>query len=163
MESLINKRINSWTLLGPTTRPYYWYANTRLYNIWHGICQRCENPNSSRYHRYGGRGIKLYQPWRQYTSFAEWADNNGYADNLSIDRINNNGDYCPTNCQWISISENGKKNMTWVMRSDGTLYRGLEYAAAEHGISAARMSTLMSQKIVRNGYRFSYCNPVDVV
>ena len=105
----------------------------------------------------------MYPPWRRYTNFAVWANSSGYADNLTIDRINNDGDYCPDNCRWITNSDNSKRNMAWVMRSDGTLYRGLEYAAKEQGISASYLSTIMSSKMRRHGYRFSYCNPVQVV
>jgi len=79
---------------------------TRLYTIWTGMRQRCNNPNKEAYKYYGGKGIKLCEEWQDYSKFKEWSLANGYADNLSIDRIDNNKDYCPDNCRWITISEN---------------------------------------------------------
>ena len=84
---------------------------TRLYNIWRCMKQRCNNPNHSEYHRYGGRGIRVYPYWENsFESFKKWALANGYQDDLTIDRINNDAGYNPRNCQWISRSENSKKN-----------------------------------------------------
>lgn len=84
-------------------------TNSRLYNIWLGMKARCFNKNSPKYSRYGGRGIKVCDEWHSFKRFYEWAVANGYSDNLSIDRINVDGDYCPENCQWLTISENSKK------------------------------------------------------
>lgn len=85
-------------------------SGTRLWNIWVGMRQRCNNRNYHGFHRYGGRGIKVCEEWNHdYTAFRDWATSHGYKDNLSIDRIDNDGNYCPENCQWITISENSAK------------------------------------------------------
>lgn len=82
----------------------------RLYSIWISMKKRCYNPNSEDYKYYGGRGIKICKEWKlDFMNFYTWANLNGYKDNLTIDRIDSNGDYCPENCQWITKSENSRK------------------------------------------------------
>ena len=72
--------------------------HTRLYRIWLQMKNRCFNINSERYADYGGRGITVCDEWRNdFTTFYNWAMSNGYSDDLTIDRINNNGNYEPSN------------------------------------------------------------------
>jgi len=79
----------------------------RLDNIRRGMIARCHNPRSKDYKRYGARGIRVCQEWRDTpASFYDWARANGYADNLSIDRIDASGGYSLENCRWIPLSEN---------------------------------------------------------
>jgi hypothetical protein len=66
---------------------------------------RCNNPNSDNYSYYGGRGIEVCDEWNDFLAFHDWAMANGYADNLSIDRINPDGNYEPLNCRWATIKE----------------------------------------------------------
>lgn len=82
----------------------------RLYWIWQDMKKRCYNPKNKDYKWYGGKGIKVCDDWKvSYTNFKEWALSNGYADNLTIDRVDSNKDYEPSNCQWITQSENSKR------------------------------------------------------
>ena len=79
---------------------------TRLYNIWCGMKNRCYNNKDAHYPRWGGRGITVCSEWLlDFDNFRKWAISNGYSDNLSIDRIDNDGNYCPDNCRWIPMSE----------------------------------------------------------
>lgn len=81
----------------------------RLYVIWRGMKMRCLNPTNKDFHNWGGRGITICDEWRyDFERFRNWALNNGYADNLTIDRINNDGNYCPDNCRWVTIQEQAK-------------------------------------------------------
>ena len=72
----------------------------RLYRIWANMKSRCSNPNVDNYRFYGGRGIKVCDEWQDFISFRFWAITNGYADDLTLDRINNDGNYEPSNCRW---------------------------------------------------------------
>lgn len=81
-------------------------CNTRLYKIFCSMKKRCENESERFYKDYGGRGIKICDEWKKdFLSFYNWAIENGYADNLTIDRINVNGNYEPNNCRWITKGE----------------------------------------------------------
>lgn len=83
---------------------------TSLYNIWRQMRQRCNNPKDESYHWYGGRGIKVCWRWNySFIEFQKWALSHGYKEGLTIDRIDINKGYQPTNCQWLSRSDNSKK------------------------------------------------------
>lgn len=81
-------------------------SHTRIYHIWLGMRDRCKNPKNDSYKYYGGRGIKVCKEWDEsFESFYKWAIENGYRDNLTIDRINNDGCYEPSNCRWATYKE----------------------------------------------------------
>jgi len=83
-------------------------GKTRLYKTWLDMKQRCVNPNNGGYQYYGGRGIKVYNEWLDYIVFRDWALANGYKPDLTIDRKNNNGNYEPNNCWFITQKENNR-------------------------------------------------------
>lgn len=88
-------------------------TNTRLYRIWTGMKSRCYYNKNIEYKNYGGRGITICDEWLDnFMNFYNWAINNGYDDKLTIDRMNNNGDYEPQNCRWVNMKkqENNRHN-----------------------------------------------------
>lgn len=88
-------------------------TNTRLHGIWTAMINRCENPKNNRFYSYGAKGIKVCEKWRNdFQSFYEWAMSNGYSDDLSIDRIDNSKDYCPSNCKWSTTKEQANNKTT---------------------------------------------------
>ena len=101
---------------------------TRLYKIYHNIKQRCNNSNNIWYKNYGARGIKICDEWlNDFITFYDWAINNGYKDNLTIDRIDVNGNYEPNNCRWAT-----KKTQQNNMRSNRHLtYNNETHTMAE--------------------------------
>lgn len=113
-------------------------THTRLYSIWIGIKNRCYNKRDDHmYRNYGARGIKMCDEWRKdFVAFRNWALDNGYADTLSIERIDVDGDYCPENCTWIPL-ERQQRNMRQTVRVDGVPLRditeslGLDTAEAD--------------------------------
>ncbi|WP_277679659.1 hypothetical protein [Gracilibacillus dipsosauri] len=85
----------------------------RLYRIWAGMKSRCTNRNATHYESYGGRGITVCVEWlNSFESFRDWALLNGYNDDLSIDRIDVNGNYEPDNCRWVTREEQGRNRRT---------------------------------------------------
>lgn len=84
---------------------YHGDRGTRLYRIWNGILVRCKPKFASRSSAYSAKGIKVCEEWKDYKTFKEWALKNGYRDDLTIDRIDVNGDYEPSNCRFATQKE----------------------------------------------------------
>lgn len=95
-------------------------ARERIYEIWRLMVGRCHNPNWNNYFTktyYKDKGITVCDEWRyDFSTFKEWAFNNGYSDTLSIDRINSNGNYEPFNCRWITLEENRNRARKGIKR-----------------------------------------------
>lgn len=106
-------------------------SHTRIYNVYCKMKQRCYNQNLPYYKNYGGRGIIICNEWLNkengFMNFYNWAMNNGYKDNLTIDRINNDGNYEPQNCRWITLKEQASNR-----RSNRIIkYKNKEYTLTE--------------------------------
>lgn len=89
---------------------------TRLYNTWQNMRKRCEVPTNNRFEHYGGRGIAVCEDWQSFENFRDWALDNGYNDDLTIDRKNNDENYCPENCRWVDqrAQQRNKRNTLYV-------------------------------------------------
>ena len=98
---------------------HYWVhgayqRNERLYNVWKTMLHRCNNPKRQKYKDYGGRGIEVCTEWNDPNCFMDWAEMNGYTSGLQLDRIDNNGNYCPENCRWVTPKENSRNRRNTV-------------------------------------------------
>lgn len=97
-------------------------CGTRLYKIWCEMRHRCSYQKAINWHLYGGRGISVCSEWQgSFEAFRDWALANGYTDDLQLDRIDNDGNYCPTNCKWSTRKEQGNNRRTCIyVTIDGT-------------------------------------------
>lgn len=95
-------------------------TKTRLHTTWQHMKQRCTNPNNAKYKYYGGRGISVCEEWLSYEVFEKWAFGHGYKDDLTLDRIDVNGNYEPSNCRWVTwkVQQNNRRNNTVITAFD---------------------------------------------
>lgn len=99
-------------------------SKSRMYNIWFNMKCRCHKETAPDYSRYGGRGIMVCDEWRDgFQAFYDWAMANGYQENLSIDRIDSNGNYCPENCRWVDskVQNNNTRRNHYITYNGETL------------------------------------------
>lgn len=111
-----------WTTHGKT--------NTRLYRIWNAMKYRCDDISSPAYKYYGGKGVAVCKEWKGrdgFQRFYQWAISNGYKDDLTIERIDVNGDYRPENCTWVTQAEQmrNRTNTHWIY------YKGTRHTLSE--------------------------------
>lgn len=91
--------------------------NMRLYSVWSAMIHRCEDPKREKYKDYGKRGISVCKEWHDPNTFMDWAFENGYSKGLQLDRVNNDGNYCPDNCRWVTPKDNSRNRRNAVFLS----------------------------------------------
>jgi hypothetical protein len=124
-------------------------TGTRLHGVWIMMKQRCNNPNTSEYHRYGGRGIKVCDEWLSFANFRDWAMANGYDPDAprgecTLDRIDNDGNYEPSNCRWVNLKEQmanrPKRGIFYEYNGEShTLYDWSKIIGTSHGLLRNRI------------------------
>lgn len=113
-------------------------TNTRLYTIWKNMKYRCENPHHTTFHNYGGRGISVCEEWKNnFQSFYDWAMANGYSPKLTLDRKDNDGNYCPENCRWATKKTQAQNRRTKVTVEINGVSKSIFQLATENGLKPA--------------------------
>jgi hypothetical protein len=117
-------------------------SNTSIYNRWKGMFRRCYNPNCKYYYNYGGRGIKVCKRWFIFSNF--YSDmKDGFKKELELDRIDNNGNYSPENCRWVTRKENSRNKRT------NRIFNG--ETATEAGLRIAGNTNIVANRL-RKGW-----------
>lgn len=131
-------------------------TKTTLHNAWLNMKNRCENPKFNEFHRYGGRGITYCEEWKSFNKFMEWALKNGFSDKksengrniLSLDRIDLDGNYEPSNCKWSTVLEQAKNKCNTVLYK----YNGVDYTLTELMEFAKVSDRYTISRRVKNGW-----------
>ena len=128
-------------------------GSTRLYTIWSKLKGRVLNPKDKQYNDYGGRGITICEEWLDMQNFYDWAMKNEYSDELSIDRIDNDGNYCPENCRWTTSVIQSRNQRIYKNNTSG--YKGVCYRKGRNKYTA---QICVDKKFIHLG---SFSTPVE--
>lgn len=117
-----------------------------LYGRWCSMRQRCNNPNVAKYNRYGARGIEVCEEWEVFKNFEKWALNNGFKTELTLDRIDTNGNYEPNNCRWVDqkTQQNNRNNNRLAN------YKGKEYTFSELSEKTGLQIEIIAYRVSEN-------------
>ena len=132
--------------------------NTRLYSIWLTMRSRCNNPKTINYKYYGGKGIRVCEEWDSFVTFHNWAMRNGYSDNLTLDRVNPDGNYEPANCRWVSLPEQQRNRSNNINITIDGVTKCLSEWARYYGISWA---TARSRHEAGMDWKSAFTKPVE--
>lgn len=131
----------------------------RIYNIWYNMKRRCLLLNDKDYKNYGGRGIKICGEWiDDFMNFYNWAIKNGYQESLTLDRINNNGNYEPSNCRWVSIKtqlNNQRRNIKYI-------YNGKEQTLSQWCEEYKIPYQTMYKRLKKTSFKDAINKPLDI-
>ena len=131
-------------------------CGTRLYRIWDDMRGRATRQNNTYWDNYGGRGITLCPEWQKFEPFMQWALSSGYKDELQLDRIDNDGPYCPDNCRWVTRWEQdrNKRSNVWIdydgekiCQSDLARKLGVHYSTIYKGLRSGRFRRWEDKKL----------------
>lgn len=129
------------------TRVSHRMTNSRPYRVWRSMLQRCNNPKNPNYHNYGGRGIKVCQEWQKFELFWDWAKANGYAENLELDREDNDAGYAPGNCRFVTHAANTRNTR----RSRPIMFGGEKITISELSRETGIHESTLHRRIVKMG------------
>lgn len=113
----------------------------RLYSIWNAMVGRCYAKGNTSYERYGGRGISVCEEWKNdFLKFKEWAENSGYSDDLTIDRIDVNGNYEPSNCKWETpLKQSQNRRNTIIVQIGDLIFYGISDLARYYNMKESKI------------------------
>src|SRR3990167_480178 len=135
-------------------------SHTKLHKVWSSMKKRCLNLNDKGYKDYGGRGITVCNEWLEFIPFRDWAINNGYTEGLEINRMNNNNNYEPSNCNFVTHEENAQNKRNNKIKSikianeirdlDKTGLYTRKELAIKYNVSIVMISNIINNKSWKN-------------